>query len=87
MAKRQTDLQRLINKIDSLEDAEIRDVLEYISMMESTNRAETSRGARDDELIAMLAEAYENKRARQAFEWEAVRRRAERRATALSIRT
>jgi hypothetical protein len=87
MAKRQTERQRLIIKIDSLDDGEIRDVLNYISMMESTNHTTASRGPRDDELIAMLAEAHENKRARQAFEWEAVRRRAERRATALSTRT
>lgn len=87
MAKRQTDRQRLVKKIDSLEDFEIRDVLDYISMLESTNRAAASRGPRDDELIAMLAEAHENRRARQAFEWEAVRRRAERRATTLSTRT
>ena len=87
MAKRQTDRQRLTNKIDSLNDAEIRDVLDYISMMKSINQTTIPRGPRDDELIAMLAEAHENKRARQAFEWEAVRRRAERRATTLSTRT
>lgn len=87
MAKRQTDRQRLTNKIDSLDDAEIRDVLDYISMMESINQTTIPRGPRDDELIAMLAEAHENRRARQAFEWEAVRRRAERRATTLSTRT
>lgn len=87
MAKRQTDRQRLINKIESLDDAEIRELLDYISMLESTNHTAASRGLRDDELIAMLAEAHENKRARQAFEWEAVRRRAERRATTLSTRS
>jgi hypothetical protein len=38
----------------------------------------------DDNLISLLAEAQENKRARQAFEWESARRRAERRAAAFS---
>lgn len=87
MAKRQNDRQHLLNKIDSLEDGQIQDLLEYISKIESTTRAPAPRGLRDDELIAMLADAHENKRARQAFEWESVRRRAERRATFLSTRT
>ena len=34
----------------------------------------------EDELVSMLADSTENARARQAFEWESVRRRAERRA-------
>ena len=38
----------------------------------------------EDELISLLAESRENERARQAFEWESVRRRAERKA-ALSL--
>lgn len=87
MAKRQNDRQHLLNKIDSLEDGQIQDLLEYISKIESTNRASAPRSLRDDELIAMLADAHENRRARQAFEWESVRRRAERRATTLSTRT
>lgn len=87
MVKRKTDRQRLINKIDSLEDNEVRDLLEYVSMMESSVHKPASRSPREDELIALLAEAHENKRARQAFEWEVVRRRAERRATTPSTRT
>jgi hypothetical protein len=49
-------------------------------------RAAATSGLWDDELVAMLAEAHENKRAQQAFEWETVRRRAERRAATLSTR-
>lgn len=86
MAKRQNDRQHLLNKIDSLEDGQIQDLLEYISKIESTNRTPAPRSLRDDDLIAMLADAHENRRARQAFEWEAVRRRAERRAITLSTR-
>ena len=33
-------------------------------------------------MLAALADARENRRARQAFEWEAVRRKAEKRAAA-----
>jgi len=32
--------------------------------------------------LSVLSEALENQRARQAFEWEAVRRKAEKRAAA-----
>jgi hypothetical protein len=86
MAKRLTDRERLARKIDTLDDLQVCDVLDYISIMESMNNSGPSRGPRDDDLIAILAEARENKRARQAFEWESVRRRAERRATLLSNR-
>lgn len=84
MAKRLTDRERLARKISALDDLQVCDVLDYISIMESMNTSGASRGPRDDDLIAILAEARENKRARQAFEWESVRRRAERRATTLS---
>jgi hypothetical protein len=36
----------------------------------------------EDELLATLVDARENRRARQAYEWEIVRRKAERRAAA-----
>jgi hypothetical protein len=81
MAKRLTERQRLALKLDSLTDSEVGEVLDYISIMESMRRAAVLPGTWEDELIALLADAHENRRARQAFEWEAVRRRAERRAT------
>lgn len=83
MAKRTTDLQRLTRKLDTLNDAEIREVLDFVSIMETLRQQLNSRSSWNDDLVAGLAEAYENKRARQAYEWEAVRRRAERRASAL----
>jgi hypothetical protein len=83
MAKRITDRQRLALKLDALNDTEVNEVLDYISIMESMRRARTSPGVWEDELVALLADAQENQRARQAFEWETVRRRAERRAAAL----
>lgn len=82
MAKRITERQRLALKLDSLNDSEVKEVLEYISIMESMRRATTLPGMWEDELVALLGDALENKRARQAFEWEAVRRRAERHAAA-----
>jgi len=86
MAKRITERQRLALKLDSLNDTEVVEVLDYISIMESMRRANLLPGTWEDDLVALLAEARENKRARQAFEWEAVRRRAERRASILPVR-
>lgn len=82
MAKRITERQRLALKLDNLNDTEVQEVLEYISIMESMRRARTLPAVWEDELVALLAETPENQRARQAFEWDAVRRRAERRAAA-----
>ena len=84
MAKRITERQRLALKLEHLNDTEVREVLDYISIMESMNRTVMTSGAWEDDLVALLADARENKRARQAFEWESARRRAERRA-AMSI--
>ena len=86
MAKRLTERQRLALKLDSLNDTEVVEVLDYISIMESMRRAAALPGVWDDELVRLLADAPENKRARQAFEWEAVRRRAERRAASFPAR-
>ncbi len=82
MATRITERQRLALKLDYLNDTEVKEVLDYISIMESMRRASGLMGWRDDDLITLLADSQENQRARQAFEWEAARRRAERRAAA-----
>jgi hypothetical protein len=50
--------------------------------MESTRPAKITSAGLDDEVVMALADAQENRRARQAFEWEAVRRKAEKRAAA-----
>ena len=86
MAKRLTERQRLALKLDSLNDAEVGEVLDYISIMESMRRATVLPGLWEDELVALLADSPENKRARQTFEWETVRRRAERRANSTQAR-
>ena len=81
MAKRVTERQLLALKLDALNDSEVREVLEYISIMETMRRATVTDGAWEDDLVMTLADAHENQRARQAYEWEAVRRRAERAAS------
>jgi len=85
VAKRITERQRLAFKLDSLNDTEVKEVLDYIAIMESMRRAATPPGLWEDEVLALLADAHENLRARQAFEWESVRRRAERRAAAANL--
>ena len=80
MAKRINERQRLALRLEHLTDNEVREVLDYISIMEAMRRAALTPGAWEDELVTLLAEAPENRRARQAFEWEAARRRADRRA-------
>ena len=84
MARRITERQRLALKLEHLSDTEVHEVLDYISIMESMRRAQSLPGTWEDELVSLLAESRENERARQAFEWESVRRRAERKA-ALSL--
>jgi hypothetical protein len=84
MAKRIDERQRLALKLEHLSDTEVHEVLDYISIMEAMRRAVANAGAWDDDLVSLLSESRENLRARQAFEWESVRRRAERRA-ALSL--
>ena len=78
--------QFLAQKLETLNDAEVCEVLDYISAMEtqreSRRRSRTVSSVWEDEVLSVLAEAHENQRARQAFEWEAVRRKAEKRAAA-----
>ena len=77
---------RLALQRDALNDTEVKEVLDYISIMESMRRATALPGLWEDELVEVLAEAHENRRAQQAYEWETVRRRAERRAATLPAR-
>jgi hypothetical protein len=83
MARRLTERQRLVLKLDSLSDSEVKEVLDYVGIMETMRRSILLPSAWEDEVVAVLADAPENRRARQAFEWESVRRKAERRAAAV----
>lgn len=76
MSTRSNQRQLLALKLDSLSEPEVQELLEHVTIMESMR----SRVAPTlDDTIEFLAEAQENRRARQAFEWEQARRRAERR--------
>jgi hypothetical protein len=82
MANTTNQRQFLASKVEALSETEIGEVLDYITTMESSKRAKTASGTSDDEVVMALADAQENRRARQAFEWEATRRKAEKRAAA-----
>jgi hypothetical protein len=80
MANIASQRQSLALKLEALSESELAEVLDYISAIESTRRARPEPSFLDDEVLTALADARENRRARQAFEWEVVRRKAERRA-------
>jgi len=82
MAKTLTQRQFLALKLDVLNESEVQEVLDYIAIMESMRRSRILPSIWEDEVLSVLADARENRRAQQAFEWEAVRRKAERRAAA-----
>ncbi|MGE0882197.1 MAG: hypothetical protein AB7P14_01515 [Blastocatellales bacterium] len=92
MSKRQTDRERLLHKLQQMTDSEVEDLLDYVSLMEKKgqrlNHRDSSKDQKvthlqlssDDELLALLSSSYETRRARQVYEWEVVRRKAELRA-------
>jgi hypothetical protein len=83
MSKRLTNREKLLTKLNNLSESEIGELLNYISMMERGNytNPETPSEISEDELLMALSSARENRRARQVFEWESIRRRAEARAS------
>ena len=82
MANTVNQRQFLALKLEAMSEAELGEVLDYVSAMESKRRSKTAPSVGEDELLATLVDARENRRARQAYEWEIVRRKAERRAAA-----
>lgn len=68
------------NEIDKLNENETLAVLDYISKLLSARLPKTKDNPLTDELIVSLQDTYENKRARQVFEWERVRRQNYKRA-------
>ena len=82
MANTVNQRQFLALKLEALSESEVGEVLDYISVIESMRRSKPAPLVIDDEMMTALADARENRRARQAFEWEVVRRKAEKRAAA-----
>jgi len=82
MANNVNQRQFLALKLEAMNEAELGEVLDYVSVLESKRRSKMAPAVGEDELLATLVDARENRRARQAYEWEVVRRKAERRAAA-----
>jgi hypothetical protein len=80
MGDRTASRQLLKRKAETLTDAEISEVLDYISIMESLREQANKPDLFDDELMNLLVDALENRRARVVTEWDRVRRRADNRA-------
>jgi len=80
MGERAASRQLLRRKADTLSDSEIAEVLDYINIMESLREQASKPDLFDDELMNLLTDALENRRARVVTEWDRVRRRADNRA-------
>ncbi len=62
------------SELDKLNEHETSAVLDYISSLLSKRQTRTKENTGSDDLIVSLSDAPENRRARQVFEWERVRR-------------
>ena len=73
--------RNVAGEIDKLNENETHAVLDYITQILSARLPKSKdKNTVSDELIVSLQDAYENKRARQVFEWETARRQNARRA-------
>ncbi len=72
--------QNIAGEIDKLNETETLAVVNYISQLLSKRLSKNTEISINDDVIISLSDAYENKRARQVFEWEKVRRQNVQRA-------
>ena len=72
--------KKIASEIDKLNEYETSAVLDFISELRSNRNPKLIEIQPNDDLIVSLSDAYENKRARQVFEWERVRRQNVQRA-------
>jgi hypothetical protein len=72
--------QNIASQIDKLNENETLAVAGYISQLLSKRNSKQKENFSNDDLIMSLSDAHENKRARQVFEWEKVRRQNAQRA-------
>lgn len=61
-------------EIDKTNEPETPAVLDYSSSLLPQRKTKSHDNSPSDDLIVSLSDAYENKRARQVFEWEKARR-------------
>lgn len=77
MGKRLSNRDRLLFAASRLTESELGEVLDYISIMKTMKQQACSPEEFEDEVLAILANAWENRRERIVVEWEKVRRRIE----------
>jgi len=81
MSKRLSNREKLLSKLNNFTETEIGELLKYAGTLERGRQGEAVPEAiaqtSEDELLILLSAARENRRARQVFEWESIRRRAE----------
>jgi len=82
MSKRLTNREKLLSKLNNFSENEIGELLKFAAILEKSGRGESESASAtsptsDDDLLILLSAARENRRARQVFEWESVRRRVE----------
>ncbi len=70
----QTNQNNIAGEINKLNEKETLAVANYISQILSSRLSKSKENQTNDDLIVSLSDAYENKRARQVFEWERARR-------------
>ena len=70
----------IASQIDKLNEQETSAVAGYISQLLSKRISKQKDNFQSDDLIGSLADAYENRRARQVVEWERLRRQNVQRA-------
>lgn len=78
MVKRENT--KITGEISKLNDAEASAVMDYISALLTKRSSKFINNQSNDDLIVSLSDAHENRRARQVFEWERVRRQNAQRA-------
>ena len=88
MSKRLTNREKLLSKLNNFSENEIGELLKFIATLEKAGNGEGASEAvaqtstySEDELLTLLSAARENRRARQVFEWESVRRKVEGKAS------
>ena len=88
MSKRLTNREKLLSKLNNFSENEIGELLIIIATLEKGGHGDGASDAvaqtstyTEDELLTLLSAARENRRARQVFEWESVRRRVEGKAS------
>lgn len=64
-----------VRETDKLNESDRAAVFSYISELLPAKKKHLKESPANDELIVSLADAYENRRARQVTEWEKMRRK------------